>query len=92
MQVEDEQSLGDQENRIRQYTKPNGMTLVDIYRDEGRLGKNISVRPGFQKMLEAIRNGQKIAYVLVTRLSRFSRNASDVMTVLKTLQSHGVAL
>lgn len=92
MQVEDGYSLGDQENRIRQYTKANVMTLVDIYCNEGRSGKNISGRPGFQKMLEAIRNGQKIYHVLVIRFSRFSRNASDVMTTLKTLQSHGVAL
>lgn len=92
MQVEGGYSLDDQENRIRQHAKANDMTLVDIYRDEGKSGKNISGRPGFQKMLEAIRNGQKIDYVLVTRLSRFGRNASDVMTALKTLQSHGVAL
>ena len=92
MQVEGGYSLDDQENRIRQHAKANDMTLVDIFRDEGKSGKNISGRPGFQKMLEAIRNGQKIDYVLVTRLSRFGRNASDVMTALKTLQSHGVAL
>lgn len=40
LQVEDGYSLDDQENRIRQHVKANDMALVDIYRDEGKSGKN----------------------------------------------------
>lgn len=40
LQVEGGYSLDDQENRIRQHVKANDMTLVDIYRDEGKSGKN----------------------------------------------------
>ena len=66
MQVEGGYSLDDQENRIRQHAKAHGMTLVDIYRGEGKSGKNISSRPGFQKMLEAIRNSSLNVLVIHT--------------------------
>jgi resolvase domain protein len=92
MQVEGGYSLDVQLNRIKRHAKDNNMTLVEIFRDEDKSGKNINVRPGFKRMLNKIRDGQKVDHVLVTRLSRFGCNPSDVLQALRVLKSHRVAL
>lgn len=48
--------------------------------------KNMN-RPGFQRMLEAIRNGE-INLVLVTEISRFSRSTKDFSMLQEFLEEH----
>lgn len=43
-------------------------------------------------MLNKIRDGQKVDYVLATRLFRFGCNTRDVLQALRVLKSHSVAL
>ena len=50
-------------------------------------------RPQFKEMLELIEAGtDDIDYVLVFKLSRFGRNAADVLSSLQKMQDFGVNL
>ena len=69
------------------------MIVVGEYSDEGFSGKNIKGRLEFQRMLNDIKeNKDDISYVLVFKLSRFGRNAADVLSSLQLMQDCGVDL
>ena len=47
---------------------------------KGKSGKSVEGRPEFQRMLDNIENGtDEVQFVLVFKLSRFGRNAADVL-------------
>ncbi len=57
------------------------MEIVGEYSDEGHFGKNIKGRQEFMQMLNAIEDGKDgVDFVLVFKLSRFGRNAADVLS------------
>lgn len=69
------------------------MVVAGEYSDEGFSGKNIQGRPEFQRMLHDIQcEKDGVSYVLVFKLSRFGRNAADVLSSLQlTLPSEAIA-
>ncbi len=86
-------SLDAQREKLIQYANGNGMTIVNEYSDEGKSGKNVDGRPEFRKMLYDIETGKdKVDYVIVFKLSRFGRNAADVLYCLQQMQDYGVEL
>lgn len=86
-------SLDAQKDRLVKYAKGNDITIVGEYSDEGKSGKNVEGRPEFRRMLYDIENGKdKVDYVLVFKLSRFGRNAADVLYYLQRMQDYGVNL
>lgn len=91
MQV-DGYSLEGQKNVLKRYAEREGMTVVYIYEDAGKSGKNITGRPDFQRMLTDIKDGLDIDYILVYKLSRFGRNAADILASLEFIQSYDVNL
>ena len=92
MQVEG-YSLEAQKDKLRKHAEYEGMTIVGEYSDEGFSGKNIKGRLEFQRMLNDIKeNKDDISYVLVFKLSRFGRNAADVLSSLQLMQDCGVDL
>ena len=92
MQV-DGYSLDAQREKLRRYAEFQEMTIVGQYSDEGRSGKNIEGRPQFMQMLNDIASGKdKVDYVLVFKLSRFGRNAADVLNSLQHMQDYGTNL
>ncbi len=69
------------------------MEIVNGYSDEGKSGKSVEGRPEFQRRLDNIENGtDEIQFVLVFKLSRFGRNAADVLNSLQRMQDCGVNL
>ena len=69
------------------------MVIAGEYADEGFSGKNIQGRQGFKQMLDDIQSGKDdVEYVLVFKLSRFGRNAADVLYSLQLMQDFGVNL
>ena len=69
------------------------MSIVGEYSDEGKSGKSVEGRPQFKQMLSDIENGKdNVDYVLVFKLSRFGRNAADVLSSLQKMQDYGVNL
>ena len=86
-------SLDAQRDRLIKYAKDNGLAVAGEYSDEGKSGKNVEGRPEFRRMLYDIENGKdKVDYVLVFKLSRFGRNAADVLHYLQRMQDYGVEL
>jgi site-specific DNA recombinase len=81
MQVEG-YSLDAQKDKLRKYADYQEMSIVGEYSDEGKSGKSVEGRPQFKQMLSDIENGKDdVDYVLVFKLSRFGRNAADVLGV-----------
>lgn len=69
------------------------MVIGGEYTDEGFSGKNIQGCQGFKQMLDDIQSGKDdVEYVLVFKLSRFGRNAADVLYSLQLMQDFGVNL
>ncbi|WP_321004676.1 recombinase family protein [Eisenbergiella porci] len=92
MQV-DGYSLDAQEERITKYAEAFDFEIVGKYEDAGKSGKSIEGRAEFKKMLEDIEsNKDGVSYVLVFKLSRFGRNAADVLSTLQFMQDYGVNL
>lgn len=92
MQV-DGYSLEAQTDRLKKYADYQGMEIVREYCDAGKSGKSISGRPEFTRMLQDIADGKDdVSYVLVFKLSRFGRNAADVLNSLQHIQDFGVNL
>ena len=74
---EESYSIINQRNIIREYVNSqNDISICDYYIDDGKTGTNFD-RPGFQKMLEDIKN-KKIDTIIVKDLSRFGRNYIEV--------------
>ena len=91
MQV-DGYSLEGQKNSLKRFADREEMEIVGVYEDAGKSGKSIEGRPAFKKMLSDIKNGLEIDYILVYKLSRFGRNAADILNSLEFVQSYGINL
>ena len=92
MQI-DGYSLDAQKNRLKAYADFNQYEIVGEYEDAGKSGKSIEGRTEFNRMMEDIKSGKDgISFVLVFKLSRFGRNAADVLSTLQTMQDFGVNL
>ena len=93
MQV-DGYSLDAQQDRLTKEAAHRSMQVVATFSDEGKSGKNTTGRPQFQAMMQRIQNGNEdhVDYVLVFKLSRFGRNAADVLNNLQIMQDFGVNL
>ena len=92
MQI-DGYSLDAQKSRMKAYAEYNHFEIVGEYEDAGKSGKSIENRPEFNRMMEDIKAGKDhVSYVLVFKLSRFGRNAADVLSSLQVMQDFGVNL
>lgn len=71
----------------------NDYEIVGEYEDAGKSGKSIEGRIQFNRMMEDIKSGKDgVSFVLVFKLSRFARNAADVLSTLQIMQDYGVNL
>ena len=92
MQV-DGYSLDAQKAKMKAYADYNDYEIVGEYEDAGKSGKSIEGRAQFSQMMEDIKSGKDgVSYVLVFKLSRFGRNAADVLSSLQVMQDFGVNL
>lgn len=92
MQVEG-YSLEAQKERLTKFAAFQEMEVVREYCDAGKSGKSITGRPEFTRMLQDIaESGEDIDFILVFKLSRFGRNAADVLNSLQYIQDYGVNL
>ena len=92
MQI-DGYSLDAQRTRMKAYADFNDFEIAGEYEDAGKSGKSIEGRDEFSRMMEDIKTGKDgVSYVLVFKLSRFGRNAADVLSTLQTMQDFGVNL
>lgn len=86
-------SLDGQKRYLIDCAERQGMKVLAVYVEEGKSGKSIEGRTAFQSMLDGIKKGTlQTDYVLVYKLSRFGRNAKDVLNSLEFIMQYGVDL
>lgn len=86
-------SLDAQKSRMKAFADYNDYEIVGTYEDAGKFGKSIEGRLEFNRMMEDIKSGKDgVSFVLVFKLSRFGRNAADVLSMLQVMQDFGVNL
>lgn len=86
-------SLEAQQERLHQYAEYRELEIAGEYCDAGKSGKSIKGRPEFQQMMEDVESQKDdVSYVLVFKLSRFGRNAADVLKSLQLLLDYEVDL
>ena len=86
-------SLEAQQESLREYAEYRELEVVGDYCDAGKSGMSIKGRPAFREMMDdIISQKDEIAYVLVFKLSRFGRNAADILKSLQMLQDYGIDL
>lgn len=86
-------SVDAQRNAIKKHAYSKDMLVIHEYADLGISGKNIESRGSFKEMLNDIASKKDdVKYVLVYKLSRFGRNAADVLSSLQFMQDYGVNL
>lgn len=77
-QAEEGYSIDKQQLKLRQHCESRGNIVFYVYEDRGISGKNISGRPGLEKLLEYA-NKNKFDLVLAWKLNRISRNLYDIL-------------
>jgi DNA invertase Pin-like site-specific DNA recombinase len=77
-----DQSLDRQEDALRQFAPDR------IFSDKGS-GKSIADRPGLKALLDFIREGDTL---YVESISRLARSTSDLLQIVKLLDTKAVAL
>ena len=85
-------SLAGQKTCLTSFAKREEMKIIGEYEDAGKSGKSIEGRPAFKRMLNDIKEGLQVDYIIVYKLSRFGRNAADVLNSLEIIQDYGVNL
>lgn len=92
MQI-DGYSLDAQKSRMKAFCDFNDYEIAGEYEDAGKSGKTIEGRIAFNQMMEDIKTGKdEVSFVLVFKLSRFGRNAADVLASLQVMQDFDVNL
>ncbi len=82
-------SLGSQKDSLRNFCSLNSIE-IDKEFEEDFSAKSFN-RPVFRQLLEyAIKNKNKIDYLLVTKWDRFSRDGSDALVYIKTFEKLGI--
>jgi DNA invertase Pin-like site-specific DNA recombinase len=84
----EEQSISLQSKAITSFLQYKGISDYQVYTDEGFSGKN-SERPALKRLLDEAKQG-KIDLIVVWKLDRLSRSLSDLISLLKSLNEHGV--
>ena len=84
--------LDAQAERIRAYCAMKGLALIDLITDAGVSGgKPLGKRPGGERLLTAIRQ-RKADSVVVLKLDRGFRNATDCLNTVEQWEAKRVAL
>ena len=90
-QAENGYSLEEQGRLIKEAVEAMGGELVASYQDAGISGKNITGRPGMQKLLQDVKDG-KIDVVICWKYNRIARNMLDLLNIAKLLESYDVGM
>ena len=88
LQVNDGVSLDVQERQLHQAAEMAGYTLIELVREEGRSGKNISGRPALTDALKRLDAGEAKA-LFVTRIDRLARSTQDFLSIVDRANKNG---
>jgi DNA invertase Pin-like site-specific DNA recombinase len=88
LQVNDGVSLDVQERQLHVAAEAAGYELVELVREEGRSGKNISGRPALTETLRRLDKGDAQA-LFVTRIDRLARSTQDFLSIVDRANKNG---
>lgn len=91
MQV-DGYSLEAQKKRCEAHAELHDIEVIRYFSDEGKSGKAIEGREEFKRMIDYIKAGEKVDYIIVFKLSRFGRNTRDILETFEKMQDYDVDL
>ena len=87
-----ETSIEGQKNHYRNYIENHpGWSLVDIYWETGLSGTKAETRPELQRLLSDCES-HLIDLVITKSISRFSRNTSDLLEMVRKLTDLGIPI
>jgi len=78
-------SLSAQEEALKNYAAALGYGIFNIYRDEGKSGKDIKGRPEMKQMLLDAQT-RKFQAIFIYKLDRFSRSLRDLIETIEKLK------
>lgn len=84
-------SLATQRKEISNYASTNDKS-VRLFEDAGISGATIGKRPNLKRLIEVVRRDDSVKEVVVSRLDRLSRNASDMLKLDELFRSYNVKL
>ncbi|MFZ5868556.1 MAG: recombinase family protein [Thermodesulfobacteriota bacterium] len=88
----DNTSLEAQRKQIESYCQLKGIDLVEVFSDPGVSGgKPLAHRPAGSRLVEKIRS-KEVGCVILPKLDRGFRSASDCLTVIEQWQAVGINL
>ncbi len=90
-QTENGVSLAAQRHRLQAYGEAHGLQLVRIEEDAGISARRTTNRPGLQRALLALRDGDADGLVAV-KLDRLSRTTSDILDLVSRAEKERWAL
>lgn len=90
LQVQMGESLDEQFHGAEAYCKFKNIPIIDVYREEGRSGKNID-RPELRRLLRDCRK-EKIDTIIVKKLDRLSRSILDFEKILRFFEQYNITL
>jgi DNA invertase Pin-like site-specific DNA recombinase len=89
---DDQKSVARQLDHARQYAERKGWTVVDehVYVDDGISGAEFANRPGFLRLMNALKPRAPFQVLVLSEESRLGREAIETAYALKQLVTSGV--
>lgn len=79
-------SLGEQEERLREFCNFKRYNIYKVYQDAGISAKN-DKRPAYQEMIEDVKNGN-INVIVALKLDRLTRSVYDIEKLMKFVNDY----
>ena len=79
-------SLGEQEEKLKEYCKFKEYEIYKIYKDAGISAKN-DKRPAYQEMMQDVKDG-KINVIVAFKLDRITRSVFDIEKLMKFVNDY----
>lgn len=87
----DDDELKRQEEILRQYTSKLGITIDEVYVDNGYSGRTYD-RPGFKRLISDVKDN-KISYIYIKDISRLGRDSVELSKyIYNVFPKYGVTL
>ena len=83
-------SIRGQVEKLKSYVSAKSWSIYDVYLDEGISGKNMTARPGINRMIEDIKAGH-VKNVLIFKLDRLTRSVADLVYLIDLFKNYGCA-
>lgn len=74
-------SIGEQEDRLKEYCKFKGYEIYKVYKDAGISAKN-DKRPAYQEIMQDVKD-KKINVIVAFKLDRLTRSVFDIEKLMK---------